>query len=152
MGCRPVIGALRLLGVWVLLGNWALAVTPGAQGAAEINLRVLDLAHPHFSQRIDNADSATFEFVRLTVARVDNPTHVGLIFGVAFVPDGGTRVQLGGFSLYPPDNPGSFIVSTRHLIKSPGVVVVTLHTATPVESGVRLSVTMGAIGLAHGNI
>ena len=138
MGRRRVLGALAaLLGVW------------SAQSTAETGSRVLDLEHPQLSQRIDNTDSATFEFVRITVAGVTNPKRVGLLFVVAFIPDGGTGVQLGGFSLFPPDNPGAFIVSTRHLIHSAGVVVVTMHTATPVESGTSLLVTMGAIRLAH---
>ena len=150
MGRPRVIGAWRLLGVWALLGNRVLAGTPTVQSAAEMSSRVLDLAHPQLSQRIDNANSAAFDFVRFTVAQVNNPKRVGLIFGVAFIPDGGARVQLGGFSLYPPDNPGSFIVSTRHRVNSPGFIVVSLHTATPVDSGTQLSVTMGPIRLTHG--
>jgi hypothetical protein len=112
--------------------------------------RVLDLAHPHVSQRIDTDNPAAFDFIRVTVAQVDNPKRVGLIFDVAFTPDGGAPVQLGGFSLFPSDNPGSFIVSTRHLVNSPGFVVVSLHTATRVDPGTPLSVTMGTIGLARG--
>jgi len=150
MGRRRVMGALRLVGIWALLGNKILAETPTAPSAAEMSSRVLDLEHPQLSQRIDTANSAAFDFVRLTVAKVNNPKRVGLIFGVAFVPDGGIRVQLGGFSLYPPDNPGSFIVSTRHLVNSPGFVVVSLHTATPVDAGTPLSVTMGPIDLTRG--
>ena len=127
-----------------------MAETPAAQSAGETDPRVRDLAHPHLSQRIDNDNPAAFDYVRLSVARVNNPKRVGLIFDVAFVDDGGSRVQLGGFSLYPPDNPGSFIVATRHLINSPGFVVVSLHTATAVEPGTPLSVKMGPITLAQG--
>ena len=146
MGRWRVTGTLRLLSTWALLvtGNST------AQSATDTGSRVLDLEHPQLSQRIDDANPDTFDFVRLTVAQVNNPKHVGLIFGVEFIPDGGTRTNLGGFSLYPPDNPGVFIVSTHHLVKSAGLVVVTLHTATPVDSGTPLSVRMGAIGLAHG--
>ena len=135
--------------MWAVLGNATLAETPAAQSAGETDSRVLDLAHPHLSQRIDNDNPAAFDYVRLSVAQVNNPKRVGLIFDVVFVADGGSRVQLGGFSLYPPDNPGSFIVSTRHLINSPGLVVVSLHTATPVDPGTPLSVTMGPITLAQ---
>jgi len=127
-----------------------LAKTLAAQSAKETDSRVLDLAHPHLSQRIDNEDPAAFDYVRLSVAQVNNPKRVGLIFDVAFVADGGSRVQLGGFSLYPPDNPGSFIVSTRHLVNSAGFVVVSLHTATPVDPGTPLSIKMGPITLARG--
>ena len=139
MGRLRVIGALGFLGVWAL-----------GQSAAEMGSRVLDLGHPSLSQRIDSADGAKFDFVRLTVSQVNNPRRVGLIFGVAFIPDGGSPAQLGGFSLYPPDKPGAFIVSTRHLINSAGVVVVTLNTATHVDPGTPLSVTMGAIEFVHG--
>jgi len=118
-------------------------------GTEEKSSRVLDLAHPHLSQRIDDDDPAGFDFVRVTVAQVNNPKRVGLIFDVAFAPDRGATVQLGGFSLFPSDNPGSFIVSTRHQVNSPGFVVVSLHTATRVDPGTPLSVTMGAIGLAR---
>ena len=139
MGRLRVIGALGFLGVWAL-----------GQSAAEMGSRVLDLGHPSLSQRIDNNDFATFEFVRLTVTQVNNPKRVGLILGVAFEPDGGARAQLGGFSLYPPDKPGTFIVSTRHQVNSAGIVIVSLHTAAEVDPKTPLSVTMGAIELAHG--
>ena len=112
--------------------------------------RVLDLAHPKISERIETDHASAFDFVRLTVAQVDNPKRVGLSFDVAFIGDRGTQVQLGGFSLYPPDNPGSFLVSTRHSIDSSGFVVVTLHTVTPVDAGTRLTVTISAVTLTNG--
>ena len=134
----------------MLLGSAALAESPAAPSAVGSEPRVLDLAHPHFSERIATDQPATFDFVRLTVARVVNPKRIGLIFDVAFIADSGLKIRLGGFSLYPPDNPGSFLVSTRHLIDSPGFVVVSLHTATPVDPGTPLSITMGSVALAKG--
>lgn len=127
-----------------------LTTVAAAQSGTEGNAQVLDLAHPHLSQRIDEVHPAAFKFVRLIVAEVQNPNRIGLIFDVAFVPENGSRVHLGSFSLYPPDNPGSFIVSTRHLIHSPGAIEVSLHTATPVDPNTPLSVKMGAVTLAQG--
>ena len=149
-GLLRAIGVLGLMSAWALTVNGALAEPVTGQSTGEIGTQVLDLEHPYCSQRLEERDPGTFDFVRLIVAKVNNPKRVGLIFEVAFIPDGGKQVQLGGFSLYPPDRPGEFIVSTRHLINSSGVVVVTLHTAAAVDSGTALSVTMGAIGLAHG--
>lgn len=136
--------------MWALPGIVLLAANAVAQNAGEKDARVLDLAHPEFSQRIAEEHPAAFEFVRLIVAEVQNPQRIGLIFDVAFVPENGSRVHLGSFSLYPPDNPGAFIVSTRHLINSSGFIEVSLHTATSVDPGTPLSVQMGAITLARG--
>jgi hypothetical protein len=147
---RGLIAALLTVWVWVVPGAVALAQAPTLHSVGESDSRVLDLAHPHFSQRIDEEHPAAFEFVRLIVAKVENPKRIGLIFEVAFIPDGGTRVPLGGFSLFPPDNPGSFIVSTRHLIHSPGSIEVSLHTATHVDPDTPLSIKMGTVTLAQG--
>jgi len=66
------------------------------------------------------------KFVQIEVTKVDNKELVPLTFSVSFRPAKGEPVELGVFSLFPPDNPGIFIVATRGLLESGGTVTVTL--------------------------
>lgn len=112
-------------------------------------MHLIDLAHPSVAQHVDLTDSdpRTFDFVQIRIVHVVNPQRIGLLFEVAFLPDGGSRLRLGSFSLYPPDNPGQFIVATQHRVRSPGSIVVSLRTAQPVDAATRLTIAIGSIEL-----
>ena len=112
-------------------------------------MHVIDLAHPSFAQHVDPKDNdpTAFDFVQIRIIQVTNPQRIGVLFEVAFVPDGGSSVHLGSFSLFPPDNPGQFIVATQHRVRSSGSIVVSLHTAQPVDASTSLAIGIGSIGL-----
>lgn len=65
------------------------------------------------------------KFVVVEIATVTNPRSLPLSFDVAFRSDG-REVPLGSFSLYPPNNPGRFIVATQGKVSPGGEIVVTL--------------------------
>lgn len=73
----------------------------------------------------------TKKFVRIEVTEVVNQQKVPLIFTVHYQPAWGEKFYLGTFSLFPPDNPGSFIVATQGKLQSGGMIVVSL---TPLET------------------
>jgi hypothetical protein len=88
----------------------------------------LSLSHPTIQQLI-GADIVTPEkqkFVHISVTQVSNPQRIPLSFDVHFRPAQGEKIYLGSFSLYPPDNPGKFIVATRGKLENGGTVSVTL--------------------------
>jgi hypothetical protein len=132
----------------LLLGGSALAqAPPDASGSR--SMHVIDLAHPSFAQHVDptNGDPEVFDFVQIRIVQVVNPQRIGVLFEVAFLADGGSRVRLGSFSLFPPDNPGQFIVATQHRVRSSGSIIVSLHTAQPVEASTPLTIGIGSIAL-----
>ena len=65
-------------------------------------------------------------FVAVEIREVVNPRRVPLTFEVGFQPAQGGLVRLGEFSLFPPDNPGRFIVATQGRIQDDGVIVVAM--------------------------
>jgi hypothetical protein len=120
---------------------------PDAPGSRP--LQVIDLAHPSFTQRVDltQGDPAVSDFVQIRIVQVINPQHIGVLFEVAFLADDGSRARLGSFSLFPPDNPGQFIVATQHRVRSAGSIVVSLHTAQPVDASTPLTIGIGSVVL-----
>ncbi|MGC1521308.1 MAG: hypothetical protein WA803_07185, partial [Steroidobacteraceae bacterium] len=105
--------------------------------------------HPSVAQHVEltDSDATTFDFVQVRIAHVVNPQRIGVLFEVAFLADGGSRVRLGSFSLFPPDNPGQFIVATQHRVRSSGSIIVSLHTAQPADASTPLSIDIGSIEL-----
>ena len=66
------------------------------------------------------------KFVQVEVAQVVNPRRIPLSFTVHYRPAGGDALLLGTFSLFPPDNPGTFIVATQGKLRVGGTVIVAL--------------------------
>jgi hypothetical protein len=110
---------------------------------------VIDLAHTSVAQHMDlsEAESAPYHYVQIKIDPVVNPNHIGVLFDVAFLPDSGSRVHLGSFSLYPPDHPGTFIVPTQQRVRSSGSIVVSLHTVPVVTVTAPLSIGVASIAL-----
>ena len=47
-------------------------------------------------------------------------------FDVRYRAESGERIHLGTFSLYPPDNPGRFIVATQGRVRGHGAIEITM--------------------------
>jgi hypothetical protein len=104
--------------------------TPQGPGDAG-PLLYLDLNSPTISQPITPADlqaGVTPRFVQVDVAEVINPNRRAVFFEVHYQPSGGERIHLGGFSLYPSDNPGRFIVATQGKVRAEGTITLTMTT------------------------
>lgn len=110
---------------------------------------VLSLSAPTLDYSVDPALTAASEraFVQVTVIKVRNPQRIPISFEVYFRAANGKKIYLGNFSLFPPDNPGKFIVATRGLVEAGGLVSVTLVALQPVPPTQDLCVTIGSIRL-----
>lgn len=132
----------------LLLHGSVLAQTSPDPSQAQPAL-VIDLAHPSVEQHVDlsGTDPALSRFVQIHIDSVVNPKHIGVLFEVAFLPDGGSRVHLGSFSLYPPDHPGTFIVATQHRVRSSGSIIISLSTVPKVDATTPLSIGIANVAL-----
>jgi len=88
----------------------------------------LDLARPSITQAIEprSASSKPYEFVQVEVAAVTNPNQRPLSFEVRFQRNREVPSYLGTFSLYPSDNPGTFIVATQGKVGNEGTIILSL--------------------------
>jgi hypothetical protein len=97
----------------------------------------LDLQNPEITQKIrpDDGDPAKARFVQVEVISVTNPQKRPARFEVHYQPNDGERILLGAFSLYPPDNPGKFIVPTQGKVKAEGKLILSLVKSDQVVAG-----------------
>ena len=115
-------------------------------------MRYLDVANTTLTQPVDpaSAKSGETKFVEVHVAEVVNPAKAGLSFEVYFEAAGAPRVRLGTFSLFPANNPGTFIVPTQGKLDRTGTLIVAMLVTEPVPAGVPLKVGIGRIALSSG--
>jgi len=97
----------------------------------------LDLDKPEVEQSIQVAEAnvANAKFVQVEVTRVTNPNNRPARFQVHFQPREGEKILLGSFSLYPPNNPGKFIVPTQGKVKGEGKLILSLAKSDRTEAG-----------------
>jgi hypothetical protein len=131
------------------------AAEPPAQqqqrsATAEVAMQYLDSAHPSIVQPIDTAAIAAARFVRVEVAKVDNPRKYALSFNVDFRDSDGNSVRLGTFSLFPADNPGTFIVPVQHQLRTGGSIVVSLVIVDTPAPDAQVRAGIGRIELVLG--
>jgi hypothetical protein len=104
----------------------------------------LDLANASVSQAIgpELGDAAAQKFVQVEVAAVVNPKRIPVAFEVHYRPDKGDTMLLGTFALFPPDNPGTFIVATSGRLRSNGSIVLSMAALdrTSADDEVRVEV------------
>ena len=88
----------------------------------------LDLTTQSVVHSIDPGIAApqTKKFVQIEVTKVINPKKVPLSFTVHYQPVEGRKFFLGIFSLFPPDNPGNFLIATQGKLQRNGVLIVSL--------------------------
>lgn len=81
------------------------------------------------------------KFVEIRIVEIVNPKQTPLSLRVRYRPRDGTEVLLGSIAPYPADNPGTFLVATRGLLRSGGAVVVSLVPlrATAADDEVQVS-------------
>ena len=148
--CKPTCQGIwkgsicSMLMVW--LGN-ALGIAMTGNGGTGSSLATgysLDLTNRTgvmtISQEVTTPQA--IKFVQIEVAKVFNPQKIPLSFSVHYQPVHGEKSLLGTFSLFPPDNPGTFIVATRGELQSGGMVIVSLvpleHVGEKAEIQVQL--------------
>jgi hypothetical protein len=108
--------------------------TPTNQKQDE-TLYSLDLEKPEIEQQIKAGEVAGAKFVQVEVAEVTNPKLYPVQLEVRYQPKDGEKIFLGSFSLYPPNNPGKFIVATQGKVKDEGTIILTLAKSERMAAG-----------------
>jgi len=128
------------------------AANGNAGGAAEpatgTRMQILDAAHRTVTADVKAGPARSrAKFVIVEVAEVTNPRRAPLDFIVGLRRPGAGDVTLGTFALYPPDNPGRFIVSTQGKVTSGDELILTLDQISPDNiSDVRIGVRAFYLG------
>ncbi|HXQ71691.1 MAG TPA: hypothetical protein VN844_14450 [Pyrinomonadaceae bacterium] len=112
-------------------------------------LNYLDLNNPQIEQSIEAGDREVerSKFVQVEVTEVHNPQKYPIKFQVSFQPKDGEKIFLGSFGLFPPDNPGRFIVATQGKVKGEGKIILSLVTSEQAKAGDTLRVGVKRIRL-----
>ena len=94
-------------------------------------LYYLDLNKPQIEQSLEPGDREVegSKFVQVEVAEVHNPQKYPVKFEVSYQPKDQEKIFLGSFSLFPPNNPGKFIVATQGKVKGEGKIILSLVTS-----------------------
>ena len=146
--------SVAALAALLVTGGCGAAEPPAQQqprsATAGVAMQYLDSARPSIVQPIDNAPIATARFVQVEVAKVENPDEYALSFNVDFRDPDGKSVRLGTFSLFPPDNPGTFIVPVQDKLRATGSIVVSLVIVDTPAPQARVRVGIGSISLTAG--
>lgn len=148
--CNQLLGCI--LSAACLTGSLTIAIAGGPESRPEITTgHVLDLATRSARQAFGSASEAApnKRFVKVEVARVVNPALIPVSFTIHWQPHRGERAYLGSFSLFPPDNPGTFIVSTRDELTPCGDIVVKMVPLQRVDPGTKLRVQLHDISLVN---
>lgn len=108
---------------------------------------VLSLSAPTLDQPIgpDLASPSRQAFVEIAVTKVINPERIPISFVVYFHSAEGKKSYLGNFSLFPPDNPGKFIVATHGKLETGGRVSITLVPLQSVSTTPFICTRIGPI-------
>lgn len=87
------------------------------------------------------------KFVQVRITEVHNPGRVPLMFSVYFQRDGEGEHLLGTFSLFPPDNPGTFIVATQGKLKRGDTLLLEMEPLADTFANTDVRVRIGRIEL-----
>lgn len=123
----------------------AFAATAEERGSAAI----LDLAHRSITHPVGSqlGDPASIRFVEVEVATVVNPKRLRLTFEVHDRRESGESLQLGSFALFPPDQPGTFLVPTEGLLRRGDTLVLSMQVLDDVSPQDELRIQVKRISL-----
>jgi hypothetical protein len=145
--CRLLAGMVSCL---ILLAGAdpaarAQATSPqGREGPSDLRLDLADptLAYP---VQVDALAPERVKFIEIKLGELRNPGRVRLVFELSYQqPMGGTTL-LGTFSPFPPDNPGTYLVATRGMLRAGGTILLTMVPLDQVGPGDRVQVAVEAI-------
>jgi hypothetical protein len=108
----------------------------------------LNAGNRSVSQPIDPglSDPYKYKFLEIEVVNVINPNKIPVQFEVYYQVENRDKILLGTFSLYPPDNPGKFIVATQGKIKPEGELTLSLVLPEKTDADNQLQITVKKIG------
>ena len=143
-GCRILIGLICCL----------LAPACGSKAANQENAEIgetgslsLDLENPSLFYPIDPGieDSEKLKFVQIEIGELFNPRLLRIIFEVRHRAETGEETLLGTFAPFPPDNPGTYIVSTGERLEAGGAILLSLVVLDEIGSEDQLRVVLESI-------
>lgn len=138
---RPIVWIAFCL---VLLACGSNGENRGMADTAREGSFSLDLSNRSVTMPVgpELGDAASARFVEVDIAEVVNPKRLRLTFEVHYQPEQGEKLRLGSFALFPPDNPGKFIVATQGRLRSGGAIVLSMLVLDEVapEDRVRVEV------------
>lgn len=117
-----------------------------------VNGYQLDSTNRAVAQIIDQetAEPQHKKFVKIEVGTVVNPRKIPLSFEVYYQPVNGKQFLLGTFALFPPDNPGDFIIATKGQLQPGGAIIVSLMPLTKLQDVRDIHVRVNRISfLSH---
>lgn len=108
----------------------------------ELNLGNRTMAQ---SIRPELASQSKRKFVAIEISDVHNPGRIRISFDVYHRPNDQEQTLLGTFGLFPPDEPGRFIVATKGVTERIGEIVVSMNVLDEVTSTDEVRVTIKRI-------
>ncbi len=99
-----------------------------AGGKSSAITHTLSVSKPIITHSITTAIVApqNNKFIQVKISKVTNPKLTPLAFTVYYQPPKGNKTYLGGFALFPADNPGRFIVTTQGKLRHGSKVIISL--------------------------
>jgi hypothetical protein len=127
---------------------YGLHTTGGGLPPMADEMKTVDAAHPTTRYDAEDLDrSSGDKFLLFEIVEVINPHTIPLAFSVHYHPPGRERIHLGGFALFPADNPGRFIVATQGKVERSGEVLLTLEPLEPAEGAQTVKVRLAPVRL-----
>jgi len=107
----------------------------------------LDLANRTLVYPIESGIAAPerLKFVQVEIGEIVNPRLIRIAFEMRYRPETGAEMFLGTFTPFPPDNPGTYIVSTRGSLRTGGVIVLSMVLLDKVEAEDKVQVNLKAV-------
>ncbi len=82
------------------------------------------------------------KFVQVEITKIVNPKLHSLTFEVSYQSKSEVKTNLGSFSPFPADNPGTFIVPAQGKVKNRGAITLTLVIPDKIDDGDTVQVTV----------
>ena len=82
------------------------------------------------------------KFVQIEVTKIVNPKLHALTFEIIYQSEGDVKTNLGSFSPFPADNPGTFIVATQGKVKNRGAIILSLVIPDKIDAGDTVQATV----------
>lgn len=116
-------------------------------------LYYLEIGKPSIAQPLEPRkmkQAGEYRFVQVRVTRVVNPKKYPIAFQVHYQSSSGVKTYLGSFSLYPSDNPGTFIVATQGKLKNEGAIILSMVMPDKADAGDTIKVAVKKMKLLKG--
>jgi hypothetical protein len=104
----------------------------------------LNLEKRMVEQRIDDSvvHPEAIKFIQIDVVAVYNPQQIPILFKVHHITGKEAMQQLGTFGLFPPDNPGTFVVATNGRLRANDTIKVAFSPLGTINHNLDIRVSI----------